>query len=173
MRAPVVWFLMLAFAGCASGPYRLTYPSVERLPVRVELNATDAWTNKGLYVVWEGSVRVEGEKQTYTLKVLSCKFFDRGKRLTLKEYVGNVAEIVVRGDRVERLEWGEDKRGVYWFELEASVRDYEGRTPVRRKVRRQWRKRGMESEQFIYESLAVETARALVDALPIAPRPHR
>ena len=70
---------------------------------------------------------------------------------------------------VERLEWGEDKRGVYWFELEASVRDHEGRTPVRRKVRRQWRKRGMESEEFIYESLAVEAARALVDALPIAP----
>jgi len=69
---------------------------------------------------------------------------------------------------VERLEWGRSK-GVYWLELEASVRDYEGRTPVHRKVRRQWRKRGMESEQFIYESLAVEAARALVDALPIAP----
>jgi len=70
---------------------------------------------------------------------------------------------------VERLEWGKDKGEVCWLELEASVRDYEGRTPVRRKVRRQWRKQGMESKEFIYESLAVEAARALVDALPIAP----
>jgi len=70
---------------------------------------------------------------------------------------------------VERLEWGKDKGNICWLELEASVRDYEGRTPVRRKVRRQWRKRGGESEEFIYESLAVEAARALVDALPIAP----
>ncbi|RKY19233.1 MAG: hypothetical protein DRP63_00930 [Planctomycetota bacterium] len=70
---------------------------------------------------------------------------------------------------VERLEWGKDQGDVCWLELEASVRDYEGRTPLHRKVRRQWRKRGGESEEFIYESLAVEAARALVDALPIAP----
>jgi len=49
---------------------------------------------------------------------------------------------------VERLEWGKDKGNICWLELEASVRDYEGRTPVRRKVRRQWRRRGMESEEL-------------------------
>lgn len=70
---------------------------------------------------------------------------------------------------VVRLEWGRRSENSYWLELEACVRDYEGRTPIWRKVRREWRRRGTESEQFIYESLATEAARALADALPIAP----
>jgi len=122
--------------------------------------------------VWKDGVPVPlrlAPEEEARRKVLAS-IVENTLRRRLREVMGDAFK---KGARwmlyVERLEWGRKGEEVFWLELEACVRDYEGRMPLRRKVRREWRRRGMESEQFVYESLAAEAARALVDALPLAP----
>ena len=179
MRYSVVVFAMVMFLwGCRSPQGetdlivgRVRHVEKEEFRIR-ELGLHPVSPVPDDLFVWKDGVfvRLADAPEVEARRKVLAGIVENSLRRHLREAMGEAFKDGARWTLfVVRLEWGKGELGRYWLELEACVRDYEGRMPLSRKVRREWLRRGMESEQFIYESLAVEAARALVEALPLAP----